>query len=336
MLQFLKKLRVKFGYQAITRNIAKKITARKQILDSFFTCKVTYFEDKNGQVLKRFVVYCPDLPGLISYKQILEEEEDQNKFINIIGVDDGKGVLKIVLSWSQMGKFKGRDQLYGPKRSLVIAAVASVPESYQNLKILMNLISLNEIYYKISSDLKLANILIGIQTFSAKYPCPYGECTHSEGRNEWVKGKDRTVKNIVQNKDRWLQDNKHKSLKKKREELKKYRNCEFEPLLSDINDEKILTLIPPPPLHTILLGPVNLIIDHLRKYYPEIKNFLRGLHILPSKYHGDKFEDKFNSPLIVINITLFLIFIVKIIYILYHNNIIFVNPNIFINIPSKQ
>ena len=105
--------------------------------------------------------------------------------------------------------------------------------------------------------------------------------------------------------------------------MEKYRNCEFEPLLSDINDEKILTLIPPPPLHTILLGPVNLIIDHLKKYYPEVQNSLRGLHILPSKYHGDKFEDKCNSPPIVTNITLFLTFIVKIIYILYRNFILF-------------
>ena len=128
----------------------------------------------------------------------------------------------------------------------------------------------------------------------------------SRSKNEWIKGKDRTVKNIVQNKDRWLKDNKHKSMKKKRQELKKYRNCEFEPLLSDINDEKILTLIPPPPLHTILLGPVNLIIDHLKKYYPEVQNSLRGLHILPSKYHGEKFEHKCNSPPIVTNINLFL------------------------------
>ena len=55
----------------------------------------------------------------------------------------------------------------GPKRCLVIAAVAQVPETYWNMQVLIELTGLNEIKFKLSQDLKLINIIIGITTFQA-------------------------------------------------------------------------------------------------------------------------------------------------------------------------
>ena len=51
-------------------------------------------------------------------------------------------------------------------------------------------------------------------------------------------------------------------------------------------------LIPLPPLHTILLGPVNHIIDNLKLLYPELENILKFLHIVNSNYHTGNLEGK--------------------------------------------
>ena len=48
--------------------------------------------------------------------------------------------------------------------------------------------------------------------------------------------------------------------------------------------------IPPPPLHTILIGPVNHIIDSLKQHYPSLETRLESLHIKRSNYHGKKLE----------------------------------------------
>ena len=47
---------------------------------------------------------------------------------------------------------------------------------------------------------------------------------------------------------------------------------------------------PPPPLHLILLGPVNHVLNALDNYYPCISERLDKLFIQKSKYHGQSLE----------------------------------------------
>ena len=75
------------------------------------------------------------------------------------------------------------------------------------------------------------------------------------------------------------------------EMFKNFNNCEFVPIIgSDDPDTSVLFKIPPPPLHTILLGPVNHIIDNLKKNHPRLEKILEKLNIQKAKYHGQKFE----------------------------------------------
>ena len=79
---------------------------------------------------------------------------------------------------------------------MILAIVADVPEIYENMKILIDLTGINGLDYKLSQDLKLTNIIIGITSHSSKYPCPYGECMKCEETGDWIKGIDRTVNNL--------------------------------------------------------------------------------------------------------------------------------------------
>ena len=208
--------------------------------------------------------------------------------MNVIGIDEGKNVLKIVWNWSLMMKTdKGEHKLMGPKRSIVLAAVSKVKESYHNIWVLMELTKINEVEYSLSMDLKLVNINVGIGSYSSMYPCPYGECFRNR-QGMWVKGPDRTINKIKMCRTKWI--NKSRNKEGNRANLKNYMNCEYIPLVNGDPNDPIIKTIPPPPLHTVLLGPVNHVFKALEKKYPQILQTISKLHIQKSKYHGCSFE----------------------------------------------
>ena len=61
-----------------------------------------------------------------------------------------------------------------------------------------------------------------------------------------------------------------KILRGNRKLLKDFMNCESDPLINGDPDCPIIKIIPPPPLHTVLLGPVNHIFKEFEKRYPKI------------------------------------------------------------------
>ena len=82
-------------------------------------------------------------------------------------------------------------------------------------------------------------------------------------------------------------------------------NCEHEPLINGDPEESVIKTIPPPPLHTILLGPVNHIMKELFKRRPNMLKTISALHIQRSKYHGRNFEGKHKSKYMQILILLY-------------------------------
>ena len=52
-------------------------------------------------------------------------------------------------------------------------------------------------------------------------------------------------------------------------------NCENIPILDGDPDDPLYLTIPPPPLHTILLGPVNHVFKELRKRHPVIMKTIK-------------------------------------------------------------
>ena len=77
------------------------------------------------------------------------------------------------------------------------ATVDNIPECYFNSKVMLDKLNLNEINqdFKIVCDLKVVDILLGIQSTSSTHSCPYchshkvdknGQATNKRGI--WVKG----------------------------------------------------------------------------------------------------------------------------------------------------
>ena len=104
-----------------------------------------------------------------------------------------------------------------------------------------------------------------LQVTVQKHTCLYGECYKDSNKN-WVKGCDRTIRNIQEHRKEWL--SKSRKLTGTKSTLKYHMNCENIPILDGDPDDPIYLTILPPPLHTILLGSVNYVFKELRKRHP--------------------------------------------------------------------
>ena len=248
-----------------------------------------FFKAKNDGPLTRYIVFCHNIPGLIAWKRLLENKND-TEYMNIIGVDDGKGVLKICWNWSIKEKDGGKIKLMGPKRSILLACVAMTPETPHNIKILYDIANLNEVDFLLSQDLKLHNITLGKQTHSSKHPCPYCTGYYDSKSRRWVNGESITLKKLNSDRNRWLKES--GGIRKK---LQDFNNVEHPAIVSFDENTKVLLKIPPPLLHVCLLGPTNDIIHHLEKIYPDVTKILdRDLHLVREDYQGKTYEGKFS------------------------------------------
>ena len=147
-------------------------------------------------------------------------------------------------------------------------------------------------------DLKLANIILGIQSCSSLYSCPYCEGSKvddsgkpTNGRGQWIPGQLRTVRNISANHSEWVSNT-----NQNRKQLKNFKSCEFKPipLRKDQEDVAVLFQLPPDPLHVNLLGCGNDALECIEKFIPqEMSCFYKQNNL---KKSGEGPGGKFNGP----------------------------------------
>lgn len=66
----------------------------------------------------------------------------------------------------------------GSKQVLIAAKVDDIPETCENVEIVMNSLNLPELKldFKVVAYMKLLNLLLGIQSCTSSFGCPYGKC----------------------------------------------------------------------------------------------------------------------------------------------------------------
>ena len=76
------------------------------------------------------------------------------------------------------------NRLTGSKRLLVMALAEDMQEIYQNLRIVVTKLNLNDLQCSLACDLKLINAILGISSHSGKYACAYchGEMSLQSGK----------------------------------------------------------------------------------------------------------------------------------------------------------
>ena len=129
--------------------IKKALEERKQLFKDYFSTQFNKdFKDKEGDSFERAVTWCNDIDEFLKYHAMLEGKDWENQK-NVIGIDYGKGSIKIILTLHDKTDHDNDDSETKKKeRNLVketkvLALVRDVPESHHNCEILFDLINLN-------------------------------------------------------------------------------------------------------------------------------------------------------------------------------------------------
>lgn len=236
-----------------------------------------------SEILDEAVVFCINLPGFIEYITTHRQTDDVHlKF----GIDGGGEFLKVVLSVQgkenvptsvkksrrsfddEIDSNKFRDS--SVKKIFIIALVRNTQENYDNVSQLWTLLNISNFESTIGTDLKLANILVGIMTHASFHPCTW---CYIDKDNLKFEEELRTVGNAMKNYNDWLKSG------GKKIDAKKYKNCIHPPLIDTQEDRLFLDVISPPELH-LMLGVVNHINNHvLQKFQEESESWARMCNV---------------------------------------------------------
>ena len=169
----------------------------------------------------------------------------------------------------------------GVRKTVIIAAVEKIKETYDNIKLILSKIkNFHKIKYYICSDLKLINMISGIQSCSAKHPCPY--CETDNLRDFEEKFEYRTFASINCSVEAY------KAAGSIVKNAKNYTNCTSEPLLYGNADDCIIDICAPPELH-LMQGIFKHIFDKMSLEWPNVSLWLNSINVNQKNYHHGSF-----------------------------------------------
>lgn len=145
--------------------------------------------------------------------------------------------------------------------------VDDIPETSTNMSMILEKLDIHNLYqkYEIISDLKLDNIIPGLTSCSSRHPCLFCK-TWKDEQGFWIKSEPRTLENLLEDQEMWETNSGDKAA------LKYFNNVRFKSLVktpaykllsNDLSPTKTISVLTPPGLHVILLGPVNYVWKHL-------------------------------------------------------------------------
>ena len=263
-----------FGSRKILeKNVQKKISQFTHVLDDYFECcSFEFTNEKNDkiEIICQKAVVCKDLEKFINF---IVDHRKYNDYHLKFGLDGGGKFLKFCLSIQSTvigdilnnahKKKPSSNKDGGVKKLFIIAIAPSIQENYHNIKILWNKLGINRFLNAdkdgtITTDLKVANVLMGLMNHASCYPCTW--CISNKTHLECV-GEPRTLEQCFDNYEKFSTENDKKK-------AKLFKNCVNMPIIN-CDKQAVLDIIPPPELH-LLIGSVNHLYDHMLKKFPEI------------------------------------------------------------------
>ena len=245
-------------------------------LKSFLKDKNSEFEDifEFEQVNGEEVIFCSDVAE--HSRRVSNKRGHNSPKLVKIGLDGGQGTLKCAATYlfesdsifetsepaSKRRKFseglnvEKLSNNNGVNRVQILSLSTDSEENYEKLKFMLGKLNLEPGSFLLCADLKVINISLGLQTHSARHPCPY--C-------HWTKGKLstddvlRTFEGIKAQYDSWMQ-----GTGGDRAKLKNFFNCQDVPLSIFPLAGMVLDHVPLSELH-IMMGVTNKLVDELIK-----------------------------------------------------------------------
>nr|XP_012558535.2 uncharacterized protein LOC105845381 [Hydra vulgaris] len=270
--------------QIVEKNYAINFDKFSKQLVHHFTSSL--IQDHAGCV--RTVIHCKNFHELKN--EIIAMRSTSKNHIVKVGIDGGGGFLKVTLGIIELNhepcippaKINCTSKVFkdtGVKQQLVIAVSEELQESYTNVLQVFELIKLKDQEFVMSCDLKLANIICGLQAHSSAHPCTWCESGSKELVNQ---GKLRTFESLEKNVS--LFKSAGSNIRKARD----YKNVVHSPIFKLPGDTLVLNFLPPMELH-LLIGVFNHLFAALLQVFPRVTLWSDALHIKQQPYHGGHF-----------------------------------------------
>lgn len=258
-------------------NLKEKLQNFNHSLDSYFDItKCQLISKKLEKIVKteEYIVYCKDVQQLIDdVKEVRKVDEALIK----IGADSGGNFLKITLSIQSLDdelihlnetkrqKYNDAVDLKrfkdsGVNKLFLIGLTEFSEENHHNISVLWNLLQLKDFEGKITADLKLLNIFIGLMTHSSSYPCTW--CIAHKDDLKTL-GILRTIGSCIDNFEAWQKRG------GKKEDCKNFKCCSNIPIISSEKEKQVTELVPPPELH-LMMGVVNALFNNMVKKFENL------------------------------------------------------------------
>lgn len=188
-------LRVHGGRKCIAPGFKKHSSETGKILDSLYKIEKMFFdiEGRSNDKCERVVVYANTEELL---KEVLRRRDQTGSVKIKIMADGGGGFFKVCMTilpddyidknpdsdnesaekrtrYSEGGSLSKLTRLTGVNKLIMLCIVPEIKETYENVAQIFNLIQINDIPFKFSSDFKILLIVNGMQTACSTYPSPY-------------------------------------------------------------------------------------------------------------------------------------------------------------------
>lgn len=178
----------------VSPGLKRKLGESSHALDELFKVKMLSLKAKLPGGVYDFVrtpvVYCVDIEGMIDY--VIEERGRSDDIEFKLGVDGGGGFLKIclnVVELDECSRVKGKRSKYcdGIARNLfkstsvnkliILGIAPDVAETHANMFALWELLEIRSSFKtkqtRVATDLKMANILLGLMSHASCHPCSW-------------------------------------------------------------------------------------------------------------------------------------------------------------------
>ena len=290
-------VRESMGHSSVQTGLREELSDDPKVLEKYFKTEMLPFEVRNEdsgetETVNKKICYSKDLPG---FKEFVKESRNYTNEPDLkVGIDGGGGSFKVTLNMTEKKQqtaddvksppkkrtakhIKKRHKDSGVKKLFIIAIVEGILETYDNVKSILKLLGLENIDFVIATDLKLANILLGLSNHASRHRCPYCTIPHGEFNCPNRRPLEENLRTLgdIRNSHRAFLDHCNRKYpnnpKEGLKDAKDFDNCINMPLFSLPDETLIMDIIPLPELH-LMLGCVNNILKELNKRWGERHN----------------------------------------------------------------
>ena len=279
------------GKGTVEKDFQQKLSLAYKYFDDDFLCSTTTFST-NGPTPTLFESHLIHVPSLSDFvlKVLKKRGSNPQAYFIKLGVDKGQGILKFTVSLVPRASedVNGYTENCFAKQSVndifLVAVCYGVEENHSNLRIILEMIKAFECGEVIfTGDLKVINMLCGIQSHSCLHPC-YACTQHKDHLDK--DSSLRTVESTMQNFEDYLNSSRTVADCQAQNNVKNFPTISH--LAPSNSSLPLLFLIPPPELH-LMLGPFKDFFKAILEIFPEAEQWPQEIFCNEKPYHGGEF-----------------------------------------------